>query len=46
MVEYNRYLRGTEPVGTRAGYVWIDVDVEIACKTYGWDLAVAMDIDG
>ena len=36
---------GTEIVGTQTGYVWMDVDVEIAGKANGWDLAVAMDID-
>ena len=24
----------------------MDGDVDLACKTNGWDLAVAMDIDG
>ena len=46
MVEYGRYLRGTETTGTRTGYVWMDIDVDIAHKTNGCDLAVTMDIVG
>ena len=46
MVEYSRYLRGIETTGTWTGYVWMDIDVEIAPKTNGWDMAMAMDIAG
>ena len=45
MDEYSRYLQGTKTTGTRTGYMWMDVDVEIARKTNDWDLAVAMDMD-
>ena len=45
MAEYSRYRWGTEAASTRTGYVWMDIDVDLACKTNGWDLAIAVAMD-
>ena len=46
MVEYSRYLQCIETALTQTGYVWMNIDVDLACKASGGDLVIAMDIVG